>query len=142
MKICILEFSILKVSLEKVSSLKVSLKPSPNEQKHLQDQSNHIIEGKAEKKYRELDSKYDSKLKGQEKKAQKLVEKIDYTITAYKVAFAKCPETDKTLLLIDWEDLRNKFSIKDIMKFEEHAFYKVNIVAFFEAILNHFNQSK
>jgi len=111
------------ITLRPNGPYRTARKPSLSEQKRQQDQINHITEGKAEKKYRILDSKYDSKLEGQEKKAQKLVEKIDYTITAYKVAFAKYPEADKTLLLIDWENLRNKFSIKDIMKFEEQGLF-------------------
>lgn len=160
------------ITLRPNGPYRAARKPSPSEQKHRQDQFDHIIEGNAEKKYRELDSKYDSKLKRQEKKAQKWVDEIDFTITAYKVALAKYPEANKTLLLIDWEDLRNKFSIRDIMKFEEQglfnrtihvleiitsrlnqprweriigkigAFYKVTIVAFFEAILNYCRQSK
>ena len=116
-------------------------KPNQIEQKRQQDHLNYIIEGKAEKIYRELDSTYDSKLMRQEHKAEELVKKIDYTITAYKVALAEYSEVYNTLLLIDWKDLRDKFSTKEIMKFEKQELFD-RAIHVLEIIITRFTQAQ
>jgi len=100
---------------------RVSSKPTESEEKSQQDRINYVIEGKSEKKYRTQDPRYNSKLKQREVKAKKLVARIDHTITALKVDFAKLPETNKTMLSADWKELTSTISLKGIMKFSEEG---------------------
>lgn len=100
---------------------RVSSKPTKAEEKTRQDRINSVIEGKAEKKYRTQDPRYNSKLKRREAKAKKLVARIDHTITALKVDFAKLREADNTMLSADWKELTSTVFLKEIMKLSEQG---------------------
>ena len=71
---------------------------------------NPILEAKAEKKYRSMDTRYDAKLKKQEEWTQLLLQKIDHTITPLRVELLRCPEANRTLLIEDWPELRKMIS--------------------------------
>jgi len=102
---------------------------NPSKQKQLRRKIDNAIEGKAEKRYRVLDPKYSSKLEARERKAQKLAEEIDYMITPLRMDFAGLSETNGTLLVADWKELRSLFSIKEIMRFNEQGFFDRTIRA-------------
>jgi hypothetical protein len=93
-------------------------KTSEAEQKNTQDRCNRAIEVKAEKIYRSLDKKYDAELMDRDKTLQLLIKKIDYTITPLSIELRKCPEVNNTLLIDDWSEIREKFSVQDFMTSE------------------------
>jgi len=88
---------------------------SEAEQKIAQEQGNHVLEARAENKYHSMDKKYDAKLRERDKKIQLLIQKIDHTITPIGNELRQYAETDKTLLVADWPELRRKISVRDFI---------------------------
>ena len=81
------------------------------------------IEERAGKKYPNLDPKYALELNRRKQRAEELVRKIDHLITAIGPALRVLPLGDGTLLDADWRQLRERFSIDEILRLEkEEAF--------------------
>jgi len=88
-------------------------KTSEEKQKNLQK----IIIGKAEIGYRLKDSKYNQSLLQVEEEIAELVKAIDHTLYSIREPLLKFDRAHGTLLEANWRQIRDRFTIDEIMQF-------------------------
>ncbi len=97
------------------SSAGVPRRPVPVNQHHIDS----VIERRAESKYPALDATYNSVLKERQQQVHELVKMIDHFMTPLRHKIHAMPEAAGTLLATDWREIRERFSINEIMAFDE-----------------------
>lgn len=83
-----------------------------------------IILGIAEKKYRLMDSKYNQALLQVEEKRAGLVKEIDHTLYSIKEPLLKFDRAKGTLLEADWRQIRDNFSVNEIIQFQSQGLFE------------------
>jgi hypothetical protein len=90
---------------------------TPTEQQHME----HVIEGRAERRYIALDKAYAMALSKRDRKVYKLVQTVDHFVTPIQYKLSRLPEANHTLLVSKWQELRERFSVNEIMGFDQNG---------------------
>ena len=113
---------LIKELKERESQLTVRRAPlrkvSREKERQIQKAFEYNINKKAEKKYREVDTKYDQTLLQIERRRAELIKEIDHILYSLKEPLLKFERAQGTLLAADWRQLRDELSADDFMQLQ------------------------
>jgi len=119
---------------EKLLSARTSpRKATKEEEKEFRKVLQHNITKMAERKYRQTDSKYDRSCLQIKEEIAKVLKEIDHFIYSIKGPLLKFDRAHGTLLVTDWQKIRDFLSIIDITQ-DNFRFYVQEAIDALEAI--------
>ena len=90
-------------------------------QKEIQQQFEKCVLEIAEQRYREKDEEYSEAVNTARKAVEQVVRKIDHTLYSIGKSLSEFDRAQGTLLQANWRQIRDIFSVDEIMQFQAHG---------------------